>query len=81
MGSLVFDADDALVTACLPPYLCYACLYWVDYVRQAGSESQCEREVRIFLENHFLHWLSLLGQFAKDIELVAQLKLLFVSWT
>ncbi len=81
-GALTVDVDEPLVTARLPHHLRYACLYWVDHVRRGGNESQYESDIEMFLQKHFLHWLealSLLGELAKGVELVADLGSLYVS--
>ena len=67
-------------------HLGYACCYWVDHLTDA-SRAECDQlsllnhgeKVKIFVRNHFLHWLevlSLLGKVSEGVFMLKHLKLL-----
>jgi len=60
----------------LLPSIRYACLYWIHHVVR-GKEQVCDgAQIRLFLQDYFLHWLEalcLLGQATNVLGIFRQL--------
>ena len=61
----------------------YACCYWVDHLTDASRDEHDRlspfnngEKVKMFLQNHFLHWLEILSIFGKLSEGILMLKCL-----
>jgi hypothetical protein len=67
VGALASDVERDRLNLKLPTHVQYACLYWVDHLRQAGHIQQeniglCDNgRVHLFFQTHFLHWLEALS--------------------
>ncbi|KAH9225242.1 hypothetical protein K456DRAFT_1776097 [Colletotrichum gloeosporioides 23] len=53
------DINPEVIGTHIPADLEYACLYWVYHLQRSGRLQ--EDDVRVFLFNHFLHWLEALA--------------------
>ena len=76
-GFLARDVDDEEVARCVPPHLQYACLYWVNHLREGGCDSRDNDAIHQFLQEHFLHWLealSLMKKTSDGLSMVFQLE-------
>jgi len=82
-GFLAHDVDDNEVARCVPPHLQYACLYWVNHLRESGCDLRDSGAVHQFLQKHFLYWLealSLMRKTSDSLSMVLQLEsMLMVS--
>jgi type II secretory pathway predicted ATPase ExeA len=82
-GFLARDVDDDKVARCVPSYLRYACLYWVNHLREGGCDLRDNDAIHQFLQEHFLHWLealSLMKKISDGLSMVFQLEsMLMVS--
>ena len=82
-GTLLSEVDGDVIRKCLPPSVQYACLYWVEHLRQSGDQlvdgehqSQHDR-VYTFLREHCVHWieaLSLMGRMGEGIRICRTLE-------
>ncbi|RMZ88459.1 hypothetical protein DV736_g4311, partial [Chaetothyriales sp. CBS 134916] len=69
--------DETTVIKHIPPYLQYACRYWVYHLQHSGCKIRDDNVVAEFLRQHFLHWLeslSLMGKISESVNLVVTLK-------
>jgi hypothetical protein len=58
------DIDDQDIRQCLPPELQYSCRFWINHLEQSQPLPSELVNIRLFLQEHFLHWveaMSLLG--------------------
>ena len=82
-GFLARDVDDNEVARCIPPHLQYACLYWVNHLREGGCDLRDGGTVHQFLQKYFLYWLealSLMKKASDGLSMVLQLEsILMVS--
>ena len=82
-GFLARDVDDDQVARYVPPHLEYACLYWVNHLREGGCDLRDNGAIHQFLQKHFLHWLealSLMKKISDGLSMVFQLEsMLMVS--
>lgn len=60
-GMLATDLGSSQIEQRLPPDVQYACLYWVQHLRESGNQVYDEGEVHQFLQVHLLHWLEALS--------------------
>ncbi|KAI1639979.1 WD40 repeat-like protein [Biscogniauxia mediterranea] len=84
-GTFSVDVSPELIQQCIPPYLQYACRYWVDHLLQTG-ETQNGHDaladngrVEIFLRKYILNWveaLSLIGKVRSVIPMISSLEVL-----
>ncbi|KAF2468375.1 uncharacterized protein BDR25DRAFT_373473, partial [Lindgomyces ingoldianus] len=75
-GVFVTDISNSLVEQCIPPELQYACLYWVEHLRQGDVQLHDDEQVHQFLQKHFLHWLEALSLMRKTSESILAINLL-----
>jgi hypothetical protein len=76
-GFLARDVDDDEVARYVPPHLEYACLYWVNHLREGGCDLRDNGAIHQFLQEHFLHWLealSLKKKISDGLSMVFQLE-------
>lgn len=84
-GYAVADIEDAVLRACIPEELRYACRYWVQHIHDSDHalKTPLLESAYSFVKEHFLHWvevLALLGGFSKAILMLRDLRnLLMVS--
>ena len=67
-GTLVADVESIRVDECLPPEVQYACLYWIQHLRNSNTQFCDEDRVHQFLRVHLLHWLEALSWIRKTSE-------------
>ncbi|OTA59106.1 WD40 repeat-like protein, partial [Hypoxylon sp. EC38] len=66
-GIFFVEIPPVLVQQCIPPYLQYACRYWVDHLLQLGEVQEVQDalvdhgRIHKFLREHVLSWLEALG--------------------
>jgi hypothetical protein len=80
-GVLMEDVRQELVDAYISPSLRYACLYWVQHVRQADNPHDFKNMVSGFLRERLLYWLEVLsisGKLSEGIEMLAVLSRLYL---
>jgi hypothetical protein len=81
-GNGLSDLDESRIGAHIQVHTQYACLYWVDHLKQAGSTNQetlllhAGCQVYVFFQRHFLHWLEALGFTGKASDALLAIKLL-----
>ncbi|KAI9713152.1 MAG: hypothetical protein M1820_001137 [Bogoriella megaspora] len=75
-GKLVSSVERSQVEQCLPLEAQYACLYWVEHVRNSGMEICDNDQMHEFLKMHLLHWLEALGWMRKVPDGVIMITLL-----
>jgi hypothetical protein len=79
LGKVAILAEDVALSHVddyIPAQLRYACRYWVDHLRRAGTEPYDNDGVHEFLKTHFLHWLeaiSLMKQMPEGTQAVLYL--------
>lgn len=66
----------AKVDACLSKEIQYACLHWVEHVRQSEAKLVDGGQVSEFLFRHFLHWLEVLSLMGKARDIISLVKAL-----
>jgi len=72
--------DQHRIETSIPTEVRYACLYWVDHLRNGCAPALHCDQVISFLERHFLHWietLSLIGRSRESVHLIGALQLLY----
>lgn len=72
-GVLRNEISRAEISHCIPSYVQYACCYWTEHGRLAGSGSG---KMIKFLQKHLLHWIeamSLLGRLSKAVQMLKDL--------
>ena len=80
LGFRLSDLEQSSLGDHIPFHVQYACLYWVDHLRQAGSTKQEilnlgeDSQVLNFFEIHFLHWLEALILMSNLSEAVLAIK-------
>ncbi|KAI0896280.1 vegetative incompatibility protein HET-E-1 [Annulohypoxylon nitens] len=74
-GTLIENIDPSLIERCIPPDLQYACLYWVEHLRQSGMRLADGDAVDYFFRQHFLHWLEAINLMGKSAEMGAIIRL------
>ena len=62
------QVESSRIQKCLPPYVQYACLYWIQHLQRSGSPAYDGGEAHRFLQAHLLHWLKALGWMGKISE-------------
>ena len=67
-GKLAADIERSRVEQSLSPEVQYACLYWVQHLRNSGAQLCDDRQAHQFLQKHLLHWLEALGWIGKAPE-------------
>ncbi|RJE17206.1 hypothetical protein PHISCL_10457, partial [Aspergillus sclerotialis] len=70
------DIDSQHIRQCLPPELQYSCRYWIHHLEQSQTLSSEIKEVRLFLQKHFLHWVEAMSLLGLVSEVVGMLDLL-----
>jgi hypothetical protein len=81
-GVLLNEVSRELIDAHVPPSLRYACLYWVEHVKQSLNSLGFQNTIDSFMREHFLHWLevlALIGKISDGVEMLALLRTLLVS--
>lgn len=81
LGTLRAEIDSTTITNCLPLDVQYSCRFWVRHLEQSKNTISDSNSIRIFLRDHFLHWLesmSLLGRISETISLIRTLQTLVV---
>jgi WD40 repeat protein/Mrp family chromosome partitioning ATPase len=76
-GVLREDIDETTVNEHIPPYLQYACRYWVYHLQHSGRKIRDDDIVATFLRQRFLHWLeslSLMGKVSESVNFVTTLQ-------
>ena len=67
------EIEGKALNDCVPPYVQYACQYWVHHLEQVGKSVYDQGIVHVFLQQHFLHWLealALIGKISESIALI-----------
>jgi hypothetical protein len=64
-GALVAEVERTQLEQCLRPELQYACRYWIQHLVKSGAQLCDGGQVHSFLQEHFLHWLEVLGWMGK----------------
>jgi len=72
-GTLASQGYHETVRQHLPMELQYACLYWVQHAQNGGIRLEDHGLVHLFLQEHLLHWLEVLGLMLKSSEAVLAL--------
>ncbi len=81
-GVLREDVSKEVVDGCISSSLRYACLYWVEHVKQSDNPHIFRDSVNSFIREPFPHWLevlTLLDKLSDGLEMLALLSMLFVS--
>ena len=64
-GTLVGDVKESRIEQNLPPEIQYASLYWIQHLQKSAAQLRDDNQVHRFLQEHFLHWLEILGWMGK----------------
>ncbi|KAJ5369956.1 uncharacterized protein N7496_006048 [Penicillium cataractarum] len=75
-GTRRADIDPQHIGQYLPPELQYSCRYWIHHLEQSQALSSEIKEVRLFLQKHFLHWVEAMSLLGFVSEVVSMLDLL-----
>ncbi|KAH8585978.1 putative F-box and wd40 domain protein [Bisporella sp. PMI_857] len=75
-GLLVANIERSQIEQCIPLELRYACLYWIQHLQRSNTQFRDNGNVHQFLQEHFLHWLEVLGWMGKTSEGVRAILLL-----
>ncbi|KAB5581153.1 putative WD-repeat protein [Coniochaeta sp. 2T2.1] len=67
------DVEPAVVKACVPAHVRYACLYWVYHLEQSNARITDHHHTYFFLKTHLLHWLEALSLVDKISESIAMI--------
>ena len=62
---LINEVDNSIVDRHLPAHVQYACCYWVHHLKESGAFLKDNKQVHMFLQGHFLHWLEALSLIKK----------------
>ncbi|KAI5863467.1 hypothetical protein GGS23DRAFT_567180 [Durotheca rogersii] len=77
-GAPLSSVDPQIIRDKLQPEVQYACLYWVDHIKESGRWFDVGDAVYGFLQRHFLHWLealSLMGETDRSYSMLDWLQL------
>ena len=75
-GTLASEVGNDVVESCIPLDVQYACLNWVDHLRQSNTALCDNDQTHWFFQRHFLHWLealSFIGKISDSIHLIRTL--------
>ena len=75
-GILRSQIESTIVDRYLPPYVQYACQYWVGHLQKGSFHLHNSTPVYDFLQDHFFHWLEALSLIGKIPEAVLMIKTL-----
>jgi hypothetical protein len=75
-GTRRADIDPQDIRQYLPPELQYSCRYWIHHLKQSQDLSSDIKNVQLFLQKHFLHWLEVMSLLGLISEVVGMLDLL-----
>ncbi|KAL5357236.1 hypothetical protein BJX96DRAFT_181550 [Aspergillus floccosus] len=70
------EIDPLDIYQCLPSELRYSCRYWAHHLKNSHALSSNIEEVRLFLQEHFLHWMEAMVLMGLISEVVGMLDLL-----
>lgn len=76
-GTHRVDIDAQCIRQYLPPQLQYSCRYWMHHLEQSQASSSEIKDVQLFLQKHFLHWveaMSLLGLISEVVRMLDALR-------
>jgi hypothetical protein len=79
-GAGIADLSQIEVERHIPPYVQYACRFWVYYCRRSGVNTGSCYDVEVFFRKHFLHWLeslALLSRVSDAVDMVYALESMF----
>ncbi|KAL8300777.1 hypothetical protein RB593_010231 [Gaeumannomyces tritici] len=75
-GTLRDEISPQIISAVLPPYVQYACRYWVHHQKESKRRIRDGDFVDRFLTKHLLHWLealAVIGRIGESINMVDEL--------
>ncbi|KAF3031160.1 hypothetical protein E8E12_001151, partial [Didymella heteroderae] len=75
-GTLAAEVEKDRIVQCIRSEVQYACVNWIQHLTKAGMQLCDGDQVHIFLKNHFLHWLEVLGWLGKVSEGIHAISLL-----
>ena len=82
-GTQQIEIDQCLINKSIPPELQYSCHYWIQHLEQSRDPMEKMDKVFSFLQEHFLHWMEVMGILGLASELVGAIgtmqKLVHVS--
>ncbi|OAG06628.1 putative WD-repeat protein [Paraphaeosphaeria sporulosa] len=64
-GMLAAKVKSSRIEQFISPELQYACRYWVEHLQKSRAHLRDEDEIHVFLKEHLLHWLEVLGWMGK----------------
>ncbi|OCK76219.1 NACHT and WD40 domain protein [Lepidopterella palustris CBS 459.81] len=67
-GALSCRVPGDRIQQCIPVELQYACRYWVDHLLKSKLQLRDDDQIHVFLRQHLLHWLEVLGLMGKISE-------------
>jgi hypothetical protein len=67
-GFFASEVETDTITRYVPPFLQYACQYWVDHAQRGGYSLSDDGEIHGFLRQHLLHWLEALSIIGRSLE-------------
>lgn len=70
------EIDASTISRCVPPELQYSCRFWAHHLAQAGELEARMRDAYAFLQEHFLHWLEVMGILGLATEALRMIELL-----
>lgn len=74
---LALDVEDDAISCHIPADLQYACLYWVNHVREGRYDLAENGIIHMFLQTHLLHWLetlSLIKRTSNGVSMIIELE-------
>ncbi|QKX60481.1 uncharacterized protein TRUGW13939_07626 [Talaromyces rugulosus] len=78
-GTRRADIDAQHIRRCIPAELQYSCRYWIYHLEQSNAISSNIEDVRLFLQEHFLHWVETIALLGLISEVVGMLDLLHMA--
>ncbi|KAJ5117635.1 hypothetical protein N7448_011267 [Penicillium atrosanguineum] len=75
-GTYRADIDPQCIRQYLHKELRYSCRYWIHHLKQSQHDTSEISNVRLFLQEHFLHWVEALSLLGLISEVVSMLDLL-----
>lgn len=75
-GTLRSEIDQRRIDACIPPYIRYACLFWVYHLKRSDRLVCDGSPVHVFLTTYLLNWLeviSLLDRTSESLHMIDDL--------
>lgn len=70
------DINPQHIRQYLPPELQYSCHYWIHHLKKSQALSSEKKDVLLFLQKHFLHWVEVMSLLGLISEVVGMLDLL-----